>query len=185
MLISFFFLPGLKDVILPHISLCLLNLVIPQKWMLYEMRSWHFSWDFFKLGLVSPQNALNNITKSGHSNLIVESPQSRERKIGFRSRRSGSEFHPGQWWAMPPGQGIQPRKQWVLVVNIWSSGANLPGSNASPTTCWLCDFRRIAPTLWSSASYLLNGKKDGTYVWHHSEDEMVPIESSAQKLTWS
>lgn len=133
MLISFFFfLPGLKDVILPHISLCLLNLVIPRKWMLYEMRSWHFSWDFFKLGHVSPQNTLNNITKSGHSNLMVESPRSRERKIGFRSRRSGSEFHPGPWWAMPPGQGIQPRKQWVLVANIWSSGANLPGLQCQP-----------------------------------------------------
>ena len=85
-------------------------------WTLCEMWPWHFSWDFFKLGPVPPENALNDIAKSSHSNLTAEKPQGRERKIGCRSRRSESEHHPGQGWAVSPGRDTQPGRQRALVV---------------------------------------------------------------------
>lgn len=124
------------------------------------MWPWHFSWDFFKLGPVPPENALNDTAKSSHSNLTAERPQSRERKIGCRSRRSEAEHHPGQGWAVPPGRGTQPRKQRALVVlTLGVLEQACLCSKTCPSTCRLCDLRLISPALWSSTSYLLSGKK--------------------------
>lgn len=155
-------------------------------WTSCEMWPWHFSWDFFKLGLVPPENALNDIAKSGHCNLTGERPQSRRRKIGCRSRRSESERHPGQWGAVPPGRGTQPRKQRALAVfTLGVLEQTCLGSKAHPSTCQLCDLRQISPALWSSISYLLSGKKAGASAWHHSDGEIFPRQSLTQKVKWS
>lgn len=118
-------------------------------WTSHEMWPWHFSWDFFRLGLVPPENALNDIAKSGHCNLTGERPQSRGRKIGCRSRRSESERHPGQWGAVPPGRRhFQPRKQRALAVfTLGVLEQTCLGSKARPSTCQLCDLRQFLQPL--------------------------------------
>lgn len=152
------------------------------------MWPWHFSWDFFKLGSVPPENALNDIAKSSHSNLTAEKPQGGERKIGCRSRRSESEHHPGQGWAVPPGRGTQPGKQRALgVFTLEVLEQACLCSKTSPSTCRLCgkDLRQISPALWSPISYLISGKKVGASAWHHSDGEIIPKQSLMQKVSRS